>query len=139
MVKGAREMVCGVATDPQYGHLMMFGLGGIFVETLKDVAFRVNPVTDIDVKEMVQSVKAYKLLKGSRGEGSANIEQIEETILRLSQLIKDFSFIKELDINPLKISDKTLEGIAVDGRIEVNMEEAKKALNICCCSGNCCS
>lgn len=139
MVIGSREMVCGVATDPQYGHLMMFGLGGIFVETLKDVAFRVNPVTDIDVKDMVRSIKTYKLLEGSRGEGSANIDQIEETILRLSQLVKDFSFIKELDINPLKISDKTLEGIAVDGRIEVNMEEAKKALGSCCCSGNCCS
>ena len=140
MVKGNREMVCGVATDPQYGHLMMFGLGGIFVETLKDVAFRVNPLTDIDVKEMVQSVKAYKILKGARGEGSANIDQIEETLLRLSQLVTDFSFIKELDINPLKISDKTAEGVAVDGRIEVNMEEAKKALGLgCCCSGNCCS
>ena len=137
MVKGNREMVCGVATDPQYGHLMMFGLGGIFVETLKDVAFRVNPVTDIDVKEMVQSVKAYKILKGARGEGSANIEQIEETMLRLSQLVKDFGFIKELDINPLKISDKSQEGVAVDGRIEVEMEEAKKALGACCCSCNC--
>ncbi len=129
MVKGNREMVCGVATDPQYGHLMMFGLGGIYIETIKDVAFRVNPVTDIDVKEMVQSVKAYKIIQGTRGEKPGNIEQIEETMLRLSQLIRDFSFIKELDINPLKISDKTGEGVAVDGRIEVNFEEAKKAIN----------
>ncbi len=128
MVKGDREMVCGVATDPQYGHLMMFGLGGIFVETLKDVAFRVNPVTDIDVKEMVRSVKAYKLLLGARGEIPAKIDRVEETILRLSQLVSDFSFIKELDINPLKISDKTGEGIAVDGRIEVVFEQARQAL-----------
>ena len=128
MVCGNREMVCGVATDPQYGHLMMFGLGGIFVETFKDVAFRVNPITDIDAKEMVSSVKAYKLLQGARGEIAANIDQVEETILRLSQLVKDFDFIKELDINPLKISDKTGEGIAVDGRIEVKLEEAKQAL-----------
>jgi len=128
MVKGEREMVCGVATDPQYGHLMMFGLGGIFVETLKDVAFRVNPVTDIDVKEMVRSVKAYKLLEGARGEIAAKIDQVEETMLRLSQLVNDFSFIKELDINPLKISDKTGEGIAVDGRIEVEFDKAKQAL-----------
>jgi len=129
MVKGSREMVCGVATDPQYGHLMMFGLGGIFIETIKDVAFRVNPVTDVDVKEMVRSVKAYKIIMGSRGEKPGNIEQIEETMLRLSQLVKDFSFIKELDINPLKISDKTGEGVAVDGRIEVVFEEARKALS----------
>jgi acetyltransferase len=128
MVKGNREMVCGIATDPQYGHLMMFGLGGIFVETFKDVTFRVNPVTDIDVKEMVRSVKAYKLLEGARGEIPAQIGQIEEIILRLSQLVKDFSFIKELDINPLKISDKTGEGIAVDGRIEIIPEQAKEAL-----------
>lgn len=129
MVKGEREMVCGVATDPQYGHLMMFGLGGIFVETLKDVAFRVNPVTDIDVREMVRSVKAYKILQGARGEIPAKIEQVEETMLRLSQLVTDFSFIKELDINPLKISDKTGEGIAVDGRIEVDFDRAKQALD----------
>ncbi|OGI00512.1 MAG: GNAT family acetyltransferase [Candidatus Melainabacteria bacterium GWF2_32_7] len=138
MVKGSREMVCGVATDPQYGHLMMFGLGGIFVESIKDVAFRVNPLTDIDAKEMIESVKAYKILKGSRGEIPANIDQIQETLLRLSQLIKDFSFIEELDINPLKISDKTGLGIAVDGRIKVKVEAAKKALLNCCSSGACC-
>jgi acetyltransferase len=138
MVKGSREMVCGVASDPQYGHLMMFGLGGIYVETIKDVAFRVNPVTDIDVKEMVASVKAYKILKGTRGEKPAQIDQIEETILRLSQLINDFSFIKELDINPLKISDKTGEGIAVDGRIEIKFEQAMKGLeSYSFSSGNC--
>jgi len=138
MVKGSREMVCGVATDPQYGHLMMFGLGGIFVESIKDVAFRINPLTDIDAKEMIESVKAYKILKGSRGEIPANIDQIQETLLRLSQLIKDFSFIEELDINPLKISDKTGLGIAVDGRIKVKVEAAKKALSNCCSSGACC-
>lgn len=140
MVKGEREMVCGVATDPQYGHLMMFGLGGIFIESIKDVAFRVNPVTKFDVQEMVESVKAYKILKGSRGEIPADIDQIQETILRLNQLIKDFGFIEELDINPLKISDKTGEGIAVDGRIKVKFEEAKKEFSSCCCtSGSCCS
>lgn len=139
MVKGNREMVCGIATDPQYGHMMMFGLGGIYVETIKDVAFRIAPLTDIDAKEMIESVKANKILKGARGAVPANIPQIEETLLRLSQLVKDFSFIEELDINPLKISDKTTEGIAVDGRIKVKMESAFKALSCgCSCSGNCC-
>jgi len=137
MVKGNREMVCGIATDPQYGHMMMFGLGGIYVETIKDVAFRIAPLTDIDAKEMIESTKASKILKGARGTTPANMPQIEETLLRLSQLVKDFSFIKELDINPLKISEKTAEGIAVDGRIQFNMEAAKKALSCdcgCCCS-----
>lgn len=138
MVKGSREMVCGVATDPQYGPMMMFGLGGIYVETIKDVVFRINPLSDQDAKEMIQSVKAYKILKGARGETPAQIDQVEETLLRLSQLVKEFSFIDELDINPLKISDKNGEAIAVDGRIKVRLEEAKKALGCSCNSGCCC-
>ena len=139
MVKGSREMVCGVATDPQYGHLMMFGLGGIFIESIKDVAFRVNPITDIDAMDMIESVKAYKILKGSRGEIPAQISQVQETLLRLSQLINDFSFIEELDINPLKISDSTGEGIAVDGRIKVKKEAAIEGLSCCCgCSSSTC-
>ncbi len=128
MVKGNREMVCGIATDPQYGPMMMFGLGGVFVEALEDVTFRIAPLTDIDAKEMVQSVKAYKLLQGARGTTPADINKIEETLLRLSQLVTDFKFIDELDINPLLIST-TGEAIAVDGRIKVRMEEAKAGLN----------
>lgn len=136
MVKGNREMVCGIATDPQYGPMMMFGLGGVFIETMKDVTFRLAPLTDIDAKEMIRSVKAYELLKGARGTKPAQIDQIEETLLRLSQLVSDFKFIDELDINPLLISEKTGEGIAVDGRVKVRMDEAKKAINYnCSCCG----
>lgn len=137
MVKGSREMVCGIATDPQYGPMMMFGLGGVFIEVLKDVNFRIAPLTDIDASEMIKSVKSYKLLEGARGTKPAQIGQIEETLLRLSQLVSDFSFIDELDINPLLISEKTGEGIAVDGRIKVRLEEAKKALT-CTCGCGCC-
>lgn len=136
MVKGNREMVCGIATDPQFGPMMMFGLGGVFIETMKDVTFRIAPLTDIDAEEMIKSVKAYELLKGARGTTPAQIEQIQETLLRLSQLVSDFNFIDELDINPLLISEKTGEGIAVDGRIKVRMSEAKDALN---CNCSCCS
>lgn len=139
MVKGNREMVCGIATDPQYGPMMMFGLGGVFIETMKDVTFRIAPITDVDATEMITSVKAYELLKGARGTKPAQIDQIEETLLRLSQLVSDFKFIDELDINPLLISEKTGEGIAVDGRVKVRMEEAKKAMNCdcSCCGCNC--
>ncbi|MCD7739926.1 MAG: acetate--CoA ligase family protein [Candidatus Gastranaerophilales bacterium] len=137
MVKGSREMVCGIATDPQYGPMMMFGLGGVFVEVMKDVTFRIAPLTDIDAEDMIKSVKAYKLLEGARGTTPAQINQIQETLLRLSQLVTDFKFIDELDINPLLISEKTGEGIAVDGRIKVRLEEAKQLLTDCCtCS--CC-
>jgi acetyltransferase len=138
MVKGNREMVCGVATDPQYGPMMMFGLGGVFIEVLKDVTFKIAPLTDLDAKEMIRSVKSYQLLEGARGTKPAQIDQIEETLLRLSQLVNDFKFIDELDINPLLISEKTGEGIAVDGRIKVRLDEAKAAIGCTCTSCNCC-
>ncbi|MBR4939812.1 MAG: acetate--CoA ligase family protein [Burkholderiaceae bacterium] len=128
MVKGSREMVCGIATDPQYGPQLMFGLGGVFIEVMKDVTFRIAPITDVDAHEMVRSVKAYKLLEGARGTTPAQIDQIESTLLRLSQLVSDFTFIDELDINPLIISEKNGEAIAVDGRIKVRFDEAKAAL-----------
>lgn len=136
MVKGNREMVCGIATDPQYGPMMMFGLGGVFIEVMKDVTFRIAPLTDIDADEMIKSVKAYKLLEGARGTKPAQMEQIQETLLRLSQLVTDYPFIDELDINPLLISEKTGEGIAVDGRIKVRLEEALDKLGGCTC-GSC--
>ena len=140
MVKGNREMVCGIATDPQYGPMMMFGLGGVFIEVMKDVTFRIAPLTDVDASEMIKSVKAYKLLEGARGTKPAQMEQIQETLLRLSQLVSDFSFIDELDINPLLISEKTGEGIAVDGRIKVRLEEAMDKLGSCSCGAcaGCC-
>ncbi|MBO5658932.1 MAG: acetate--CoA ligase family protein [Duodenibacillus sp.] len=128
MVKGSREMVCGIATDPQYGPMMMFGLGGVFIEVMKDVTFRLAPLTNVDAAEMVRSVKAFKLLEGARGTTPANIDQIEETLLRLSQLVTDFPFVDELDINPLMISEKNGEAIAVDGRIKVRLAEAQGAL-----------
>jgi len=137
MVKGSREMVCGIATDPQYGPMLMFGLGGVFIEVLKDVTFRIAPLTDMDASEMVRSVKSFKLLEGARGTKPAQIDQIEETLMRLSQLVNDFKFIDELDINPLLISEKTGEGIAVDGRIKVRLEEAKVAFAGCSCSCGC--
>ena len=140
MVKGNREMVCGIATDPQYGPMMMFGLGGVFIEVMKDVTFRIAPLTDVDASEMIKSVKAYKLLEGARGTTPAQMDQIQETLLRLSQLVSDYPFIDELDINPLLISEKTGEGIAVDGRIKVRLEEALDKLGGCVCGAchGCC-
>lgn len=121
MVKSDREMVCGCAKDPQYGPMMMFGLGGVFVEVIKDVTFRLAPLTPEDAKDMITSVKAYKLLQGARGAIPAEIDKVEETLMRLSQLVEDYPSIEELDINPLMISDKNGEPIAVDGRIKVSL------------------
>lgn len=128
MVKGNREMVCGIATDPQFGPMMMFGLGGVFIEVMKDVSFRMAPLTDIDAMEMITGVKAYDLLQGARGTTPAQLPQLQECLLRLSQLVGDYPFIEELDINPLIISEKNGEGIAVDGRIKLNAQKAKLIL-----------
>ena len=121
MVKSSRELVCGVATDPQYGPMVMFGLGGVFVEVMKDVAFNLAPLTDQDAHDMVRSVKAFKLLEGARGTKPADINKVEEILLLLSQLVTDYPEVVELDINPLMISDKTGEAIAVDGRIKIKL------------------
>lgn len=129
MVKSSREMVCGIATDPQYGPMLMFGLGGVFVEVLKDVSFRLAPLTDIDAKAMVNGIKARHLLDGVRGMAPANVEKIEETLMRLSALVSDFPFVDELDINPLMVTDATGEAIAVDGRLKFRMDEARLALD----------
>lgn len=128
MVKSKREMVCGLATDPQYGPMVMFGLGGVFVEVLKDVAFRLAPLTDEDAKDLVNGVKASALLKGARGTAPAIEGKTEETLLRISQLVADWPCVKELDINPLMISDRTGEPIAVDGRVEVDLQKLRAAL-----------
>ena len=121
MVKSSRELVCGVACDPQYGPMVMFGLGGVFVEVMKDVSFSLAPLTDQDAHDLIRSVKAFKLLEGARGTKPADIAKVEEIVLRLSQLVTDYPEVIELDINPLMISDKTGEAIAVDGRIKIKL------------------
>ncbi len=121
MVKSSRELVCGIATDPQYGPMVMFGLGGVFVEVMKDVSFSLAPLSDQDAHDMVRSVKAFKLLEGARGTKPADVAKVEEILLRLSQLVSDYPEVVELDINPLMISDKTGEAIAVDGRIKIKL------------------
>ncbi len=118
-VQGRRELVTGLAADPQYGPMIMFGLGGIFVEALEDVTFRITPITDADAHDMVRSVKAYKLLKGARSTTPAQMGKVEETLLIISQLAADFPEVLELDINPLMISEATGEPIAVDARIRI--------------------
>lgn len=128
MVKSKRELVTGIATDPQFGPMVMFGLGGVFVEVLKDVAFRLAPLTDIDAKDLIHSVKCVKLLEGARGFTPAQMDKVEETLLRISQLAHVHRFVKELDINPLMISDKDGEPIAVDARIAFDPEAVKLAL-----------
>jgi len=101
MVPKGREVILGVNRDPQFGHAIMFGLGGIFVEVYKDVAFRLAPLGRNVVRRMIRSIKGYPILSGLRGEKPADIETIEKNLMSLKEMVTDFPIIKELDINPL--------------------------------------
>jgi len=105
MTEGA-EMILGAQFNEQYGHLLMFGLGGIYVEILKDVAFRLVPINRYDAEEMIKGTKAYEILTGFRGKPPANIDRLSDSLLRLSQLVKDFPGIKEIDLNPVFATKK---------------------------------
>lgn len=102
MLKGGVEVIIGVTEDPVFGHAVMFGLGGVFVEALKDVSFRLAPLSRNDVREMMEEVKGRRVLDGMRGKPPSDIEAIIDVILKVSQLVTDYGDrIKELDINPL--------------------------------------
>ena len=116
MIQGGIETVIGMTTDPSFGPLIMFGLGGIYVEVMKDVSFRIPPLTDVDVKEMIESLKGYKLLTGFRGSKAVNIGSAEDSILKLSQLVLDFPDFAEIDVNPFIVSADRAATRAVDAR-----------------------
>ena len=103
MVKGGREVIIGMNRDPQFGPLLMFGLGGVYVEALKDVTFRVAPIDRREAREMLTEIRAYNLLRGVRGEKPADLDAVADTLVRVSQLVTDFPEIVELDINPLLV------------------------------------
>jgi len=117
MVESGREVIVGMKRDPQFGPLMMFGLGGIYVEVLEDVTFRLAPVTAGEAREMTDEIQAAPLLRGVRGEKPADLEAIVEIIQRASQLAIDFPEITELDLNPVVIHHQG--GIAIDARLSV--------------------
>lgn len=117
MVTNAREVIIGMNRDPQFGPLVMFGLGGIYVEVLKDVQFRVAPMSRRQAQEMVESIRSYKLLTGVRGQAPSDLDAVVDTILRIAQLVTDFPEIAELDINPLLVRDRGHGAVAVDMRL----------------------
>ncbi len=120
MITGGKEVILGMSKDPQFGSMLMFGLGGVYVEVLKDVSFRIAPITSREADEMIEGIRSIALLKGARGEKPANLESVKEGLLRLSQLVTDFPMIKELDINPLKVfSVDKGNSIAIDARISI--------------------
>jgi acetate---CoA ligase (ADP-forming) len=120
MVRTAgKEVIIGMHRDPHFGPLMMFGMGGIMVEVLKDVAFYLAPLTSEEAKQMLVNTKTYHILKGVRGQEGVDIEAIAEGLQRVSQLVTEFPEIKEMDINPYVVGAPGTTPIAVDARISL--------------------
>lgn len=121
MIQGGREVILGISDDPQFGPLLVFGLGGIYVEIMKDVAVRIHPITDLDAEEMIRSIRGFPLLDGVRGEAKVDLAFLKQQLLRLSQLAGDFDIIKEMDINPFIISPRKGISAVVDARISIHV------------------
>jgi len=119
MVRKGREVILGMNRDPHFGPLMMFGMGGIFVEVLKDVAFYLAPLTADEARQMLAATKTYQMLKGVRGQEGVDLDAIAEALQRLSQLVTEFPQIQEMDINPFVVGPPGTTPIAVDARISV--------------------
>ena len=120
-LEGSTETILGMNRDPQFGPLVLFGLGGIFVEILEDTSLRVAPIGQDMAREMVDDITAAPLLRGARGREPADVDAIVESIQRLSQLVTDFPAILELDVNPLVAGPKGVQ--AIDLRLTVDTEE----------------
>jgi acetyl coenzyme A synthetase (ADP forming)-like protein len=117
MIPGGRETIVGSTRDPKAGPQIMFGLGGMAVEVLQDVVFRVHPLTDVDAREMVRAIRGYRLLEGVRGEPAVDLVALEEILQRVSQLVGEHEAILEMDINPLvAFPDRVM---ALDARFRV--------------------
>jgi acetyltransferase len=117
MVIGGRELILGGRQDPQFGPVVLVGLGGIFVEVFEEVAVRVAPITPGEALEMVYSLRGAQILQGARGHKRSDIEALVEALLRLSQLLNDFPEIKEVDINPLRVFHENDGCRALDARM----------------------
>ena len=117
MVKGGKEMIIGSKLEPGLGPVVMLGMGGIYVEVLKDVTFKLAPMTNIEADDMISSIKTKKILEGVRGEKPSDIKKLSECIQRLSQLVSDFHEIKELDMNPVLVMEKQKGCKVLDVRI----------------------
>ena len=116
------EILVGMNRDPQFGPLVTFGLGGIYVETLKDVTFRVAPFSYQEARQMLSEIRSHALLDGVRGEPAVDKEAIIDTLLRVGQLVQDFPEIVELDINPLIVYPDGQGAISIDMRLVLSRE-----------------
>jgi len=120
MVKTGVEAIVGVTQDPVFGPLIMFGLGGIHAELLKDVALRLHPLTELDARELVSSIKMAKLFEGFRGSSPSDKEALQDLLLRLSAMVEDIPQIAELDFNPVKVMSQGKGYRILDARISIS-------------------
>lgn len=120
MVPRGREMIIGMSRDPQFGPMIMFGLGGIYVNFLKDVSFRLAPVNEREAQEMMEETRSYALLKGVRGQAPADIDAMRDAILRIGLMVWDLPELKELDINPILVYDKDKGVSALDVKMTLS-------------------
>jgi len=116
MISGARELVCGLTRDPHFGPAVMFGLGGILTEILKDTVFRIAPLTTRDAREMMSEIRAHKILDAFRGEAAADLDVLAKTLVAVGEIGLQFEAVAEIDINPLKIRPDG-KPVAVDALI----------------------
>ena len=123
MIRGGKEVILGAFQDPQFGPVGMFGMGGIYVEVLKDVAFRVLPITDRDAAAMISGIRGYPLLAGVRGEAPVDVASLEQMLLRLSQMMIGQTRIDSIDINPFIVSGTAEASAAVDARIRLRLAQ----------------
>ena len=121
MIVPGKEVVLGSSRDPSFGPLLMFGLGGIYVEVLKDVSFRIAPLTFNEAELMIKEIRSYPILKGVRGEEPSDLIAVRESLLRLSQLVTDFSEILEIDINPLMVLPAGKGAVVIDSRLTIKI------------------
>lgn len=118
MVKGQRELVIGLTRDPQFGPCVMFGLGGIFTEVLKDISFRVAPIETYDALEMMREIKARKILEAVRGMPPADLDQLADILIKVGNIGIEQEHIKEIDINPVILAGS--QPVAVDALVVLN-------------------
>jgi acyl-CoA synthetase (NDP forming) len=117
MVSEGIEVILGAKQDPSFGPVVLFGLGGIYVEILKESSIRLAPISRFEAEEMISELKASAILKGARGKKPLDIHALVENLLRLSQLMVDFPEIEGIDINPVIVLEKG--AVAVDARISL--------------------
>ena len=115
MIPKATEIIIGMMKDPHFGPVIMFGLGGIFVEILKDISFRVLPIEERDAREMITEIRGYEILKGARGKSPRDIQAIEGVLMKISKLTMENPKINEIDLNPIFVFEKGLQ--VVDARM----------------------